>query len=173
MGCCETFSGIARDCDNGVGGIRRVWIACYDNVTGVTVTNNQISTITTTPATGVFKEFQFRKQTGSVTQSWQLGDNGTGYYEQTITLVFSKWETEKRIEINALAVSDLAVIVEDNNGIYWYFGKDFSVTLGTNEAETGTALGDFNGYTLTLIGTDKELAYEVTASAMTGIISAA
>lgn len=99
-----------------------------------------------------------------------MGDNGTSYYEQTITLVFSKQETEKRIELNALAFSDLVIIVEDNNGMYWYFGYDNPVTLSANEAETGTAFGDFNGYTVTLLGTDWQLAYEVTEEAMASII---
>ncbi len=168
MGCCIALSGIARDCDANVGGIKRVWIACYDEVTAKTVTNNQISAITF--ADEAFKEFQFRKQTGSVTQSYQLGDNGSGYYEQTITLVFSKQETEKRIEINALAVSDVVVIVEDNNGKCWYFGFDNTVTLSANEVETGTAFSDFNGYTVTLLGTDWQLAYEVSDVAMKSIL---
>lgn len=169
MGCCGTFSGIARDCDANVGGIKRVWIACYDAVTTKTVTNNQISAIKFEE--DAFHEFQFRKQTGSVTQSFQLGDNGSAYYEQTITLVFSKQETEKRIEINSLAISDLVVIIEDNNGKYWYFGFDNPVTLSANEAETGTAFSDFNGYTVTLLGTDWQLAYEVVEAAMTPIIA--
>lgn len=170
MGCCESFSGIARDCDASVGGIKSAWIACYDNVTGKTVTNDQISAITA--SAGSFKEFQFRKQTGSVVQSFQLGDNGSRYYEQTITLVFARQETEKRIEINALAVSDLVVIVQDNNGKYWLFGYDNPVTLSGNEAETGTTYTDANGYTVTLLGTDWQLAYEVTQSAMASIIGA-
>lgn len=171
MGCCVTFSGITRDCDANIGGIKRAWIACYDDVTAKTVTSDQISAITF--ATDAFKEFQFRKQTGSVTQSYQLGDNGSAYYEQTITFVFAKQETEKRIEINALAVSDLVVIIEDNNGKFWYFGFDNSVTLSANEAETGTAYSDFNGYTVTLLGADWQLAYEVTETAMQPIINPA
>ncbi|MCD8041518.1 MAG: hypothetical protein LUH10_00485 [Tannerellaceae bacterium] len=169
MGCCGLFSGIARDCDANVGGIKRAWIACYDAVTDKIVTNDQISVIKFDE--GAFCEFQFRKQTGSVSQSYQLGDNGTSYYEQTITFVFAKQETEKQIEINALAISDLVVIIEDNNGKFWYFGFDNPVTLSANEAESGTAFGDFNGYTVTLLGTDWQLAYEVTDTAMKSIIA--
>lgn len=169
MGCCAAFSGITRDCDGNVGGIKRAWIACYDSVTGKTITGEKISAITLEDGTE-FSPFEFRKQTGSATQSFQLGDNGTSYYEQTITLVFSKQETSKRLELNSLAFSDLVVIIEDNNGMYWYFGYDNPVTLSANEAETGTAFGDFNGYTVTLLGTDWQLAYEVTAEAMASII---
>lgn len=169
MGCCEQFSGLMRDCDGNVGGIKRCWIACYDQVTGKTITADQISAIEF--ESGAFKEFEFRKQTGSVTQSFQLGDNGSQYYEQTITLVFRKQETPKRIEINALAISDIVVIIEDNNGKFWYFGYDNYVTLTANEAETGTAFSDLNGYTITLLGTDYQLAYEVTEEAMQAIIN--
>ncbi len=165
MGCCRTFSGIARGCDPSVGGIKKAWIACYDSVTP-TVVDNQITSLTNSGEG--FKEFEFKKQTGSVTQSFQAGDSN--YYEQTITLQFARQETAKQIEINALAVGDLVVIIQDNNGKYWYFGFDNPVTMSGNEATTGTAFSDLNGYDITLLGTDFQLAYEVSEAVMASIV---
>lgn len=170
MSCCNTLSGLERGCDKGIGGIRTAWIACWGEITGITVSGDKITGIT--PTTGVWHEYQFRKQTGSVTITPTVSDeNGTIFYESAIVLQFSTWETLKRTEIAALGASDLAVIIEDNNGRYWYFGYDDYVTLTDGSYETGTAFGDFNGYNLTLTDFSKELPYEVSATVMEAIIA--
>lgn len=162
MGCCKSIGGIARDCDASVGGIRKAWISCYDGVTA-TVSDGMITAI----SGGDFKAFEFKKQTGSVTQTLQAGD--ATYWEQSITLQFAKQEFAKQMEINTLAVADMVVIILDNNGTYWYFGFDNPVTMSDGTAETGTAFGDFNGYNITLLGTDFQMAYEVKADVMASI----
>lgn len=163
--CCVTLKGITRGCDTFMGGIEKVFIACFDDVTEVTATEEVITAITAKEDT--FKEFSFRKQTGSVTTTITKDENsGSTFYESNIVLQFAKQETAKRVEIGALAVGDLVVIVKDNNGTYWYFGKDFPVTLKEGTGETGTAFGDFNGYNLTLADFAKELPIEVSEEAI-------
>lgn len=168
MGCCRKLSGIIRDCDSNIGGITRAFIACFDSVQKPTVTADQISAIV--GATGEnpeWHEYEFRKETGSVTTTITRDDaNGSLYYESAIVLQFTKQETSKRLEINAIAVGDIAVIIEDNNGKFWYFGFDYPVTLGDGTAETGTAFADLNGYNITLNDLSKELPYELSAAAI-------
>lgn len=169
MACCTGLGGIERGCDKGIGGIRTAWIACWSEVNSVTVSGDEITAIA--PATPtVWHEYQFRKQTGSVTTTPTVSDeNGTVFYESAIVLQFSVMETAKRVEIAALGASDLAVIIEDNNGRYWYFGKDDYVTLTDGSYETGTAFGDFNGYNLTLTDFSKEPPFEVAETVMNSI----
>lgn len=161
--CCVTLAGIARDCKDSAGGIKRVWIACFDDVTAKTVSGEEITALTlATGATG-FKEYRFRKETGSLTMNIQTDRvNGTSYWENDLVLQFTKLETAKRIEIQALVIGDTVVIVEDNNGKYWYLGYDEPVDLSEGTGETGTAWADFNGYNITLQDISKEHPYEVT-----------
>lgn len=166
--CCVTLKGITRGCDTFMGGIEKVFIACFDDVTDVTVEEEVITAIESSES--AFKEFSFRKQTGSVTTNITKDEaTGSTFYESDIVLQFAKQETAKRVEIGALAVGDLVVIVKDNNGTYWYFGKDFPVSLKEGAGETGTAFGDFNGYNLTLGDFAKELPYEVEKEAIKGL----
>lgn len=172
MGCCRTLSGFMLDCTSNIGGIKRIWINCFDNVDTPTLQNDKISSITipTDPEDG-WKEYEFRKQTGSVTTTITRDDAiGYLYYESAITLQFTKQETPKRIEIGALAINKLSVIVEDNNGLYWYFGFDYGVTLSDGTAETGTAFSDLNGYNITLNDISKELPYELAESAINQLL---
>lgn len=168
-GCCLTLAGIVKDCNAGMGGIDKAYIACHTDVSGVTVTEGMITAITATPES--FKEYEFRKQTGSVTTTINSDTSvGSVYFESAIVLQFAKQETAKRLEIAALAQADLVVIIKDNNGKYWYFGKDFGVTLSEGTGETGTAFGDFNGYNITLTDMSREYPFEVSEDAMNDIV---
>lgn len=165
MGCCKELAGIIRDCEKGVGGIRKVWVACADEVTGTTITNNQISGITASAS--AFKLFEFNKQTGSLTSTPNIDTAaGTVYYENTLTLQFMKQDTSKRIEFHTLMMGDNVAIVEDNNGAYWYLGFDWYMEGTEGSIETGSAFADFNGYNVTLTDFSKEPPYEVTATAV-------
>lgn len=168
MGCCKLMTGIPSDCDGSVGGIRKAWIACWDSVQTPTVADNKISALGGTGNTE-WKEFNFRKNTGSFTSTWTI-DGAVKYVETEIIFQFSKQETAKRVEINALALSDVAVIIQDSNGLYWYFGFNDYVTLSTATGETGTAKADFNGYNVTLLDESDELPYELSASAIAQLL---
>ena len=79
-------------------------------------------------------------------------------------------ETTKRVEMTALAIGDLAVIVKDANGKYWYLGYDEPVNASAGDGQTGTARGDSNRYTLTLQDESLGLPYEVLASVISGLL---
>ncbi len=163
--CSKTLSGIIRRCDSNIGGIRRAWIATYDETSDFVASTGKITSIGS--QTDQWKEYKFRKQTGSVTTTITRDDaNGTLYYESAIVLQFSQQETSKHVEINAIAMSDIRVVIEDNNGRCWFFGKDFPVTLSDGTTETGTALADFNGYNITLNDLSKELPCELSEEAI-------
>lgn len=168
MGCCIAFTGVTKDCGSSIGGIKRAWGACFDNVGKPTIANDMISAI---PDTAQWHEFEFRRQTGSVTTTITRDDtNGTLYYESAIVLQFTKQETAKRLEINALAASDTSWIIQDENDNFWYFGFDNPVTLSDGTAETGTAWADFNGYNITLTDVSKLLPYQIEQEAMNEIL---
>lgn len=170
MGCCRELSGLNRSCERGTGGIRRAWIACYDSVTDPTLTADMISSIGT--PTSAWHLYEFRKQTGSFTTTLTTdAAAGSLYYSTAIVLQFSQMEAMKRTEIEAIAESDTRVIVEDNNGRYWYFGFDNYVELTDGTAETGTAFGDFNGYNITLEDISQKPPYEVSAAGMAPLLT--
>lgn len=167
MGCCLTLSGITRSCESSMGGIMRAWIACYDEVTTKTVTNRVITALADISA---FKEYEFRKQTGSFTTTITVDDTtGTRYYSTDIIIQFLRQEADKHAEIAALAANDLVIVVEDSNGIGWFFGYDFPVEMSEGTEETGTAFGDFNGYNITLQGTSKDNVFTVSETVLNSL----
>lgn len=157
------MSGLVRDCLPSKGGIIEVYIANYDDVTGVTESGNQISAITMA-SSAKFKKYQFAKNTGSLTSTYNVDQaNGTLFVQSDLVLQFNRMETAKRVEISALAVNDLAVIVKDANGKYWYLGHDEAVNMSAGDGQTGTARADGNRYTITLQDNSSEMPLEVDA----------
>lgn len=170
MSCNQTLAGLAKDCATSMGGIRAVYIANYDDVTNVALSGDTITGVTLTEGKK-FLKYYFRRNTGSMTSTLNVSEESGNYVTTDVVLSFLKMETRKRIEMAALSVNELAVIVEDCNGIYWYLGYDEPVTAGAGEGVTGTAKTDANKYGLTLHDESRSYPYEVAATAIEEIVA--
>ncbi len=170
MACSSiTLAGINTGCKDNMGGIKEVYIVKKDSVTSVTLTTNQVSAISM--ETGAkWSTYKFRKGTSQFTSTLTTDDAaGTMSFETVLALQFSKQDTAKRLEIMALCMDEVAVIVLDNNGKYWFLGYDNPVTATSATGQSGTAFGDFGGYNIELTDNSKELPYEVTAEAISNL----
>lgn len=170
--CNQTLAGISLDCTNSLGGIKTVYIANYGDVTEVEIdeASGQITGVTMSGETK-FKPYQFRKQTGSMTSTLNVDETaGINYVSTELSLVFTKMETAKRLEMTALAKAQLAVIVKDSNNKYWYLGKDDYVSSTAGSGNTGTAKGDSNNYSLTLTDESDTYPFEITEAAVLAVV---
>lgn len=170
--CNQTLNGITLDCSHSLGGIKTAYIANYGDVESVSADTASGKIVSVTMAASKkFKPYQFRKQTGSMTSTLTVDETaGVNYVSTELSLVFTKMETAKRLELSALSIGQLAVIVEDSNGTFWYLGKDDYVSATAGGAQTGTAKGDGNNYTLTLRDESDTYPFEIDKSAVDSII---
>lgn len=152
MACTQSLYGLPFDCENSKGGIQEIWIGNFDNFT-VEVDTDGYATITPS-GDAKFKPFYIRKETGSLTSTWTKDEaKGIGYCTNELSLVFTKQDTAKRLELNALAQNRLACIVKDCNGVYTYLGSEEYVSMSSGSHTTGTARGDNNSYSIVLSDT--------------------
>lgn len=175
MGCPITLKGITLDCATSLGGIKEVWITEYSNVKTVTVDpeSNMISAITL-ETSAKWYDYQFRKGTGSLTSTLTVDETaGVNYVANELSLVFTKMETAKRLEITALSIGQLAVIVLDSNGKYWFLGKDDYVSASAGTGATGTAKGDSNNYSITLATDSETYPFEIDSTQIDTILAGA
>ena len=147
---CNLAAGITLGCRDNAGGVNRVWITDYENVTGIT--QNSGSTITAISGTGTFYSFELIRTTSEMTETINASlENGTVFYTQELTMFFAKLEQYKRNIIKTLAQSfRLAVVFEDNNGSYFLLGQEYGMFVSAGSNVTGLSLGDRQGYNLTL-----------------------
>ena len=154
MPCSQILAGIARDCSSNLGGIKAVYIANADDVDSITELSGVVTAITM-KSSKKFYPYVFSPGTSSLTSNWQVNaENGTKYVESDLLMVFNRMDSTKRLEIMALAQTEMAIVVEDNNGTMWFLAE---ATINAGDGQTGTARADRNGYSITLRETSGEL----------------
>lgn len=164
-----TLAGLCKDCEGSVGGIVEVYVATYGSISGTpTVSGGEITEINMETGAKFYK-YQFRKNTGSMTSTLNVTDDGNVYVSTELSLVFSKMETKKRIEMNALATQDLVIIVKDANGKYWYLGETEPVNASAGEGATGQNRTDSNHYQITFTALSPDFLPEVTQNAINSL----
>ena len=162
MSCIsKTISGLAHDCSSNIGGISKVWITGYKEG-AATLEADVINGFNEAVTLESWKPFAFRKGAASMTKTANIDDaNGINYITTELVINFSRMETTKRIEMQALLLDEVMVIVKDNNGVYWFLGYDEPVKASAGGGQTGQAKTDANQYTITLKDESHELPYEV------------
>lgn len=170
MACLLTAS-IAKGCKDGVGGNSIVYIANHELITGTA--EDASGSITGLTATGTpFYTFNSPKESITVEEAINTSDeNGTTFYEASIVYPTNKRDEDKRLQVKLLAVADLAIIVKDNNGLYWYYGKDNGCVLSEGNIVSGKAFGDKNGYDLTFMAKEDVPAMEIDFSAFSALLA--
>lgn len=163
MACNITLAGIEKDCGASMGGVKRIAIALREDIDTMTVTTEKVAV--TMVSSKTFKEFCFRPGTAAMTSTRNVDlANGVNYVETLLSMSFSRMETSKRVELEALAHSECVALVEDNNGVTWFLGYDEPLVIQAGDGGTGTARTDRNGYGVTLADESKAYPYESTTS---------
>ena len=175
MACnAYTLSALLMDCARSKGGIKNVYIANYEDVTSVTLGtegNKEKITAIAMKDSAKFKKYYFRPNTSSHSDALTRDDaNGVNYVTSTVSLVFTRQDTLKRIEMTALCVNDLAVIVEDANGYVTYLTKDAPAVATEASGDSGVAAGDGNKFSISVSAANETFPYEVTAEALAAVI---
>ena len=146
---CNLTAGIQLSCRDNVGGVKTAWITDYTNVTSITQSTGD--TITAISGSGTFYEFQLIRTSSQFTETVNASlENGTVFYTQELVTYFAKLSQDKRNILKTLAQSQrLAIVIEDNNGDYFYLGQSYGCFISAGTSVTGKALGDQNGYNMT------------------------
>lgn len=176
----RSLAGLVRDCCPNIGGIKTVYLARYADIDSVTKAEDDAATsagyVTAIALKSGAKwyEYQFRKNTGSMTSTLNVNDDtGNSYITTDINLVFGRMDTVKRIEMTALAQTPVVAVVVDSNDIAWYVGYSDYVAASAGTGETGTNKEDRNAYTITLTAENTDWPYELSDSALTAVKTSA
>lgn len=143
---CDLTRGRKEACLDAVGGIKAVYFTDYGDLGTISKTDEQI-----TDLTGTFTAFKYElKGTNSFEQTINSSrENGTTFFEQTLSITLKKLSKEDHKEVKLLAYGRPHIAVEDYNGNVFLMGEEQGADLTGGSIATGTALGDLNGYTLT------------------------
>ena len=120
-------------------------------------------------------EFNTRDEASNVTEALSIDANGIVNNVQTLTLELPKNNRVKRNLLNELVnpFARFILFIEMNNQGYsedpsiapslWAYGVDRGVRVTSGVANSGTGNAEFNGYTMTVTGSETELAYAISS----------
>ena len=169
MACNQTISGLAQDCAPSKGGVSEVYLANFEDVTDITVTSDKVTGITM--ASGKkFKRYYFRPGAASMTSTLNLDvANGVNFVQTLLTMLFSRMETTKRVEMSELAVNDLRALVKDSNGAWWFLGEEEPMLANAGDGATGQARTDANRYQIVLEDNNGTFPKEILVGTTDGV----
>jgi len=169
---CILSNGYTLGCRDNVGGIAEVYIGEWngDSLTYTYGTDNIIATFSGT--TSSFYTFEQEIETGSYTENGQFStENGTAFYEQTLSITLHKLDASLRNKILLLGQGKWRILIKDQRGNYWLMGKQNPVRVSASTPGLGKAYGDLNGSIITFTGKEPEPAHQVQTSAALQLIA--
>jgi len=161
---CNCLDEILRGCDNNIGGLKAAYLLPFNEILSITASNGEVTGITIGTACDGFVAYEFNKNSSSYVEDAAIDlVNGSTFYTVTTNLVIPRRDVDKR---NALALvaagqQDLAIILLDNNGLYWLQGKENGANLTAQGEGSGVTKADGSKYSLTFLSEEPEQMYIV------------
>ena len=153
---CDLTLGRKEPCKDVVGGLKNVYFVDFGDLGTVTLTNDEITNITGLNQDGNLTAFKYElKGNSSFEQAITSSrENGTTFFEQTLTLTLKKLTKEDNKELKLLAYGRPHVAIEDYNGNVFMMGLEHGAEVTGGTVSTGAAMGDLSGYTLTMVASE-------------------
>lgn len=145
---CTLANGYDLGCF-GTGGVKKVWFATFSKLSAYTYTALTGTVATVTDSADYFA-FEQDIESASFNENIPVSrENGTVFYESTVSIKMFNNDATLRNTVKALAKAPLTVIIEDNSGLFWLMGAETAVRLSEGSRGFGQLYGDMNGATLT------------------------
>lgn len=170
MACGMTSGYNDRTCTNGKGGIKSVlFIPLAQKGTPTKVSNE----ITVWSVTGETYHYKLKSNLSSYTAPIiRNEENGTLYYEQSLSMVLNSDDKDLRTALHLLAQNELLCMVEKADGTYVLLGEGEGLKVGDgNEYTSGVSKADRNGHVITLTGMENNEVPDVDATVAATLIT--
>jgi len=162
---CIINTGYTLGCKDSLGGVQEVFIGSFSGSTEFTI-DGTTDEITAISGINNLYTFQQRQEQAEFVQTGNHSiENGTNFWEQVVSLIFTKNTADLRNTLKLLSQSTLFVLVKDQNGIYWMVGQQNGADLTASTASVGKAFGDLNGVTVSITAKEPYPARVVTEAA--------
>ena len=152
---CDINLGRLEPCKDAVGGLKAAYFVNWGEVTGYTYNGTNTDVIDTVTGTPDAYRYEL-KGTNSFDQTITSSrENGTTFFEQNVKLQLKSLDVVTHKQLKLLSYGRPQVIVEDNNGNFFFCGLEHGMEVTGGTIVTGTAMGDLSGYTLELKGMER------------------
>lgn len=168
MACTSVTLGRNESCKDNVGGIKNIYIGSWSSAIWDGLTSNGSAYLESIsgnhfPAVNVYK-YELKSDANTFEETNEVSnENQTSFWTQTLTVSLKKQTVGTQGEIMKMSKGQVVVVIEDYNGTFRAAGLYRGLDVQANTT-TGGAMGDMNGYTLTMTGVSPVPAYYVSGS---------
>ena len=152
---CNLTAGRNEVCKESVGGLAGVY---FVNYTGslANVTDGDSDALISTLPTGLTAYFYDLKGTSAYTETVNTSrENGTTFFSQELTLNLKKLTNEMTTQLKLMAYGRPQIFVHTMNGDTLLVGQREGADVTGGTIQTGAAMGDLFGYSVTFTGQEK------------------
>ena len=167
---CQLSAGRNEVCKESVGGIQGVYFFRQYTTGSFTKTNEEVTDV---PSGSILYYYEL-KGTSAYTETVNTSrETGTTFFSQELTLNLKKLTNEMTTQLKLMAYGRPQVIVWTMNGQALLVGEREGADVTAGTIQTGAAMGDLYGYSVTLTGQEKLpaafLSGSTTTNALAGI----
>lgn len=166
---CALTQDYNLDCRDSVGGLKEVYFMELGSLSAFTEASGVVTALTKAAGKRFYK-YQLVKQTSMFDDTFTGNEeNGTNYSAQKLSIVLNKMQANTRNEIQLLAKNLLVAVAVDRNGKAFLLGATNGLVAKTAKGESGTKMGDRNGYVIEFDGNEPFMAQEVSSSIVSAL----
>lgn len=144
---CDLTGGRLKPCKDAVGGIRKIHFVDFGDLGTISLTDDEVTDM---DGTFTYHSYDVKGNSSLETNIQTSLENGTTFFEQVVNLTLHKLTKEDNKELKLMAFGRPHVFVETFDGKLLLVGREHGAEVTGGTAVTGTAMGDLQGYTLTL-----------------------
>ena len=149
---CNLSQGRQEVCKESIGGLQGVY---FLNYTTGSFTKNASGEVTALPSGSTVYYYQL-KGTSAYTETVNSSrENGTTFFSQELVLNLKKLTNEMTTQLKLMAYARPQIIVWTNNGDALLVGEHLGADVTQGTIQTGAALGDLYGYSVTFTGMEQ------------------
>ena len=149
---CNLSAGRNEVCKDSIGGLAGVY---FLNYTTGSFTKNANGEVTAFPSGSTVYYYQL-KGTSAYTETVNTSrENGTTFFSQELTLNLKKLTNEMTTQLKLMAYGRPQIVIHTMNGESLLVGENEGADVTAGTIQTGAAMGDLFGYSVTFTGMEQ------------------
>jgi len=148
---CELTTGFTLGCLEGIGGVREVLIANFDDFTSGITFDAVTGEVDGLPTATLYRYVPFRNSGSYIETVNKNLETGTLYFSQEVGWTFGKLNQDMRNEFLNVAKAKMIVFVRTNDDQILMIGSGEGSQLTAGTVQSGQQKADLMGYQVTTV----------------------
>tara|TARA_R100000742_G_C4269918_1_gene88496 strand:- start:888 stop:1472 length:585 start_codon:yes stop_codon:yes gene_type:complete len=159
---CDIIGGRTEQCKDAVSGLHAIYLVNYGDLDFPSLnqygTSDNTDQIVAVQSDGLsFSIYKFElKGANSFEQTINSSrENGTTFFEQALTVQLKRQDVKSTKNVKLISYGRPRIIIHARGDQFFLMGLDQGCDVTAGTISSGSALGDFNGYSLTFTGMEE------------------